>query len=147
LNHNLYTMTWLVRLSSQIGRISDWARMNWYSLHGSPQGVIRVDGFDSGGFSVHHESSATTIKWTEISKICAFKTDQITIDRIDAQILCTSGVVSIHEHLPGWTTFVEKSKEALEAIPGDWELEIIQPPFASNFTTIYEQSSHHGDVI
>jgi hypothetical protein len=100
LNHNLYTMTWLARLSSQIGRISDWATMNWYSLHGSPQGVIRVDGFDSDGFSVHHESSVTTIKWTEISKICAFKTDKITIDRIDVQILCTSGIVSIHGHLP-----------------------------------------------
>lgn len=123
--------------------------MGWLSLHSSLPEVIRIDDFDSDGFTVHYGRSATTIKWTEISKICVFKTDQITIDRINAQMLCSGGLISIHEQLPGWATFVEKSKLALKLISRNWELDIIQPPFAPNFTIIYEHSfSHsHDDVI
>ena len=47
---------------------------------------------------------------------------------------------TISEELPGWYQFILKTKEIFPTIPKDWDIQIIQPAFATNYATIYERT-------
>jgi len=70
-----------------------------------------------------------------------YKRDLITIDRIEMEIVIEGRSITISEDLPGWYQFVLKTKEKYSSIPKDWDIEIIQPAFATNFTTIYDRKA------
>jgi hypothetical protein len=55
------------------------------------------------------------------------------------EIVCGKNSFSVNEETPGWFQLVIKLKEIFESIPKDWEVNITQPPFATNFTTIYKR--------
>ena len=81
------------------------------------------------------------MKWDEITQIIAYKRDQITIDRIELEIVFGDKAFMISEDLPGWYQFIAKTKEVYPTIPIDWEVKIIQPAFETNLTIIYDKNN------
>src|SRR6478672_4135025 len=88
--------------------------------------------YDTDGFTITYEDFTKRIKWCDITQLNVFKVDQMTIDRIDMEIVCGNKAFTISEELPGWYQFVLKTKEVFPTIPKDWDINIIQPAFATN---------------
>ena len=98
--------------------------------------------YDEIGFTIHYEDFEKRLAWTDITQLNVYKVDLYTIDRIDMEIVYGDKAFTISEDLPGWHQFVLKTKEIFPTIPKDWDIEIIQPPFATNFTIIYESAEN-----
>ena len=49
--------------------------------------------------------------------------------------------ITISEELPGWHLFIRKTKEEFPEIDKEWDVKIIFPAFATNYTTIYKRDS------
>ena len=98
--------------------------------------------YDKDGFTITYEDFTKRINWDEITQLNVFKVDQLTIDRIDMEIVYGDKSFTISEELPGWFQFVLKTKEVFPTIPKDWDMTIIQPAFATNYKTIYDKEKH-----
>lgn len=96
--------------------------------------------YDDTGFTIHYEDFTKRLAWSDITQINVYKVDQLTIDRIDMEIVYGEKAFTINEELPGWYQFVLKTKEIFPRIPKDWDVKIIQPAFATNYTTIYDKA-------
>ena len=95
--------------------------------------------YDDEGFSIQYEEFFKQIKWKDITEINAYKADLMTIDRIEMEIVYGNKSLMVSEDLPGWYQFVIKTKKVFSTIPHEWENEITQPPFATNWTNIYKK--------
>lgn len=95
--------------------------------------------YNSDGFIVVYEDITQRIKWNDITQINVYKIDQFAFDRIDMEIVYGDKCFSISEELPGWYQFVLKTKGIFPSIPKDWDDTIVQPPFATNYTTIFNR--------
>jgi hypothetical protein len=91
------------------------------------------------GFVLEYEDFKKEVLWESITQLNVYKKDQITIDRIEMEVVCGKKYFVVTENLPGWFQFVIKLKEVFPTIPKDWDVNIIQPPFETNFTTIYSK--------
>jgi hypothetical protein len=96
--------------------------------------------YDKEGFTISYEDFTKRIKWVDIIQLNVYKVDQMTIDRIEMEIVYKETSFSISEELPGWYQFVLKTKEIFPTIPKDWDIKIIHPAFATNYTTIYDKT-------
>jgi hypothetical protein len=97
--------------------------------------------YDEDGFTISYEEITKRLRWNDITQLNVYKVDQITIDRIEMEIVYGDKAFSISEELPGWYQFVLKTKKVFPSIPQDWDIVIIHPAFATNFRTIYEKST------
>ncbi|MFT3934881.1 MAG: hypothetical protein QM726_14750 [Chitinophagaceae bacterium] len=91
------------------------------------------------GFTISYEDFTKKVQWSDITQLNVYKTDLFTIDRIDMEIAYDDKCFTISEDLPGWYQFVLKTKEIFPEIPKDWDLTIMHPAFATNYTTIYDK--------
>lgn len=101
--------------------------------------ALGVFAYTEDGFVISDEKRSITIAWTEITKINVFKKDLVVYDLVMMEIVCGVSALVINEESPGWYQFVIKTKEVFPSTPQDWDIKIIQPPFAENFSTIYER--------
>ncbi len=97
--------------------------------------------YNDDGFSIRYEDFFAKIKWDEIIELNVYKKDQITIDRIEMEIVYGEKAITISEDLPGWYQFVIKTKSLFPAIPKDWDLTIIHPAFATNWRNIFTKTN------
>ena len=102
--------------------------------------AIGVFDYTEDGFVISDEKRSIPIAWAEITKINVFKKDLVIYDLVMMEIVCGESALVIDEESPGWYQFVIKSKEVFPSIPKHWDVEIIKPPFAENFSTIYERT-------
>ena len=91
------------------------------------------------GFTISYEDFTKRINWTDITQLNVFKVNQMTIDRIDMEIVYGDNAFTISEELPGWYQFVHKTKKIFPTIPPDWDIKIINPVFETNYKTIYQK--------
>ena len=96
--------------------------------------------YHDDGFSVQYEDFHENLKWEDITRLDVYKRDLMTIDSIEMQITYRDKSITISEDLPGWYQFVLKTKSVFKTIPKDWNWEIVQPPFATNYRTIYSKA-------
>ena len=96
------------------------------------------------GFTVESKDFLASIKWADIEEINVYKSDLLTTDRIDMEIVYLDRILTINEELPGWYQFVIKLNENFPEIPRDWDTEIVFPAFATNYRTIYSRQSNTG---
>lgn len=97
--------------------------------------------YDKEGFIISYEDFTKRINWVDITQLNVFKIDQMTIDRIDMEIVYGDKCFTISEELPGWYQFVLRTKEIFPTIPTDWDMTIILPAFETNYRTIYEKTN------
>lgn len=93
------------------------------------------------GFMMNYDSLKMDVQWNDIKQINVYKVDLMTIDEIRMEIICEDKSFLISEELPGWYQFVLKTKELFPSIPKDWDVKIIHPAFANNYSTIYEKEN------
>ncbi len=96
--------------------------------------------YTDNGFTLTYEDFTKTLRWSEITELNVYKKDLMTIDEIRMEIVYGDKQIEISEELPGWYQFVSRTKEIFPSIPKQWDFEIIQPPFATNYKTIYSSA-------
>lgn len=92
------------------------------------------------GFTLRFEATVYTREWREIDSMHIYKSDLITIDRIELQIVSGERAFTISEDLPGWYQFLDKAKASLPAMMDDWWSKVTHPAFATNWTTVYDRT-------
>jgi hypothetical protein len=95
--------------------------------------------YDENGFTIQMDKKRVYVNWTAIERLRAYKADMITIDQLRLEICFCNKHVTITEDIPGWYQFVLKTKTIFASIPQDWDINIIQPPFETNLTLLYER--------
>ena len=93
--------------------------------------------YSDEGFEIVLESSREKVRWTSIERIIAYKVDLFTTDLICLDIECNGRKLTISEEVPGWFQFIKKVSSTLSGIPKNWELQVANPTFHANCTTIY----------
>lgn len=122
---------WRVRLAER-----------WRSaLYGARRGTIQVSTDGDTATVFQHDGSArkTSLDWTEVNGVVAYKRDLIIVDLICIGFTTASGTLEVDEEMEGWNALVD----ALPAcLPGtrnraDWWDEVVNPAFAANPTVLF----------
>jgi hypothetical protein len=95
--------------------------------------------YEEDGFCYPFKEGVEKISWAAIERIVAYKGGQLATDKICLDVFWKDWKWTITEDTLGWYIFVAKLKEVFPTIPGDWDNQIIQPPFASNYIVLYER--------
>ena len=132
-------MNWLKNIFSKGVSKTQKINSNSGKTFGEMYDDLGVFHYDEEGFTIVDEDFKKRLNWIEITQLNVFKVDLFTTDRIDMEIVYGDRCFTISEELPGWYQFVLKTKEIFSTIPKDWDLSIVQPPFAANYTTIYNK--------
>ncbi len=91
-------------------------------------------------FTLLHKSNVlNTIKWNEITKIIAFKHDEVTTDLLCLQIITVAGdsPVIIHEELHGFDKFESMMLIKFQTINTKWKEVLMSVPFEMNPNVLY----------
>ncbi len=96
--------------------------------------------YSEKGFKFTSNDCEKFINWSDIKQINAYKKDVYVYDLVVMEIVIGENILTINEETPGWFQLIIKLKEVFQDIPKDWDIKIIQPAFAENFTNIYNRS-------
>ena len=133
-------MNWITKIFSKLFPKRHLTKSNSAKTFEEQYNDIGVFKYDESGFTIHYEDFSKRVDWADITQLNVYKVDQFTIDRIDMEIVYGDKAFTISEELPGWYHFVLKTKEIFPTVPKDWDIIIIQPAFATNYTTIYDKT-------
>lgn len=133
-------MNWISNIWSEFTSKRHLANSNSGKTFGEKYSDLGAFEYDESGFTIEYEDFTKQVAWTDITQLNVYKIDQLTIDRIDMEIVYGEKAFTISEDLAGWYQFVVKTKEIFPTIPKDWDIEIIQPAFEANYTTIYDKT-------
>jgi hypothetical protein len=111
------------------------ATARWQNLQEDPGKFI----FEADGIRYPFKEHDEKLKWTDIERITAHKLDLFTIDEIRIDIFSGEGKITFSESIPGWHRLLTQLKTIFPSIPENWDGEITQPPFATNFRVLYER--------
>jgi hypothetical protein len=133
-------MKWLTKILSRVFPKPHLTNSNSGKSFKEIESDLGAFQYDEHGFTVKYENFTKRLEWADITQLNVYKVDQMTIERIDMEIVYGEKSFSISEELPGWYQFVLKAKEVFPTIPKDWDIFIIHPAFATNYRTIYDKS-------
>jgi hypothetical protein len=91
------------------------------------------------GFTYAFTEGPEFIRWSEIWRIVTYKLDRLTFDDICLDIFWKDWKLTITEDTPGWDQFVAKLEGNFPGLPEGWYFDVMQPPFATNYTVLYER--------
>jgi hypothetical protein len=82
------------------------------------------------------------VLWSEVARIVAFKRDVFAYDMICFGFETAEGCVEVDEEMEGWEEMIDALSSYLPGILGeaDWWGKVVQPPFATNPTTLFTRS-------
>jgi hypothetical protein len=107
-------------------------------------GEIRCDesGFAVSGASV----GATSLNWSEVRTVLAYKPDLYTTDLICLGFTALDGTIEVDEEMQGWSQLVERLPSLLPGTPplSDWWERVAKPPFATCVTKLFERTQVEG---
>jgi hypothetical protein len=101
----------------------------------------------TSGFRIAQPSQLPfEISWQEITHIVAYKKDLLTTDLVCFDIETGRAdnlrTFTIHEEAEGFELLDAEFGRVLTGYNSMWRIKVIQPPFATNRTTIYESTPH-----
>jgi hypothetical protein len=102
-------------------------------------GTLGIFEYEHDSFTISLKSGKRKIIWKEIERLEAYKRDLLTIDQVCLDFVLAQTVITISEDSEGFRPFINKLQEQFPAIEKDWDWEITQPPFATNFMVLYER--------
>ena len=132
-------MSWLKKIFSKEVSKTQKTKSNSGKTFEEMYHDLGVFQYDNDGFTISDEGFTKRLNWSDITQLNVFKVDLFTTDRIDMEIVYGDRCFTICEEHPGWYQFVLKTKEIFSTIPKDWDITIVQPAFAANYTTIYNK--------
>jgi hypothetical protein len=80
--------------------------------------------------------------WEDVVRVTGYKKDCLTVDQVRFEFASKDGtLVVVTEDMPGWKELIEVLPKFLPGFPTEahWWKKIIQPPFATNLTVLYER--------
>ncbi|TNE81470.1 MAG: hypothetical protein EP332_03515 [Bacteroidetes bacterium] len=92
------------------------------------------------GFSIVLGDEQTTLNWSEIEKITAYKVDRFTVDEVQLSIAIKDAIVFVSEEMENWMSFVEEMSTQLPELESDWIVNVTLPAFERNERVIYTKS-------
>ena len=95
--------------------------------------------YEDDGFLYPFKDRDEKLKWAAIERIVGYKLDLMTTDEICLDIFSGSWKITYSESLPGWYQLLIKLQQVFPSIPANWDGHIMQPPFATNYTVLYER--------
>lgn len=104
--------------------------------------------FTQNGFEVDLGNQVCKYLWTDIAVIFGYKKDLRAIEMVFMDIFTIDEThFTINEETPGWYQFLEKSKENLNGIPDNWEIEITTPVFETKLTLLYDKENRSQNEV
>jgi hypothetical protein len=99
------------------------------------RGLRRTTFFSDGS------TNSAAMKWTEISRIVAFKEDLFAYDLLCIALTDPNGTIIVDEEMEGFDEMIRALPLRVPGVPAveDWWLGVIQPAFATNFTVIFHR--------
>lgn len=99
--------------------------------------------YTDNGFILHRKHLKMYYLWADIESVFAYKADWVTTDEICLNLFAKNGLcIQLGESDPGWELFLQHLRNQFPSISVDWEAQIIQPPFETNFTLLFERKGH-----
>ena len=93
------------------------------------------------GFNLTEHKGVTHYNWSEIETIFGFKEDHFTTDEICMDIFFSDNTsIRLTESTPGWFQFNKRLSKAIPTVSENWDTEVVQPPFATNMTVLFDKS-------
>lgn len=96
--------------------------------------------YTDDGFILQSKFLRTRYSWGDIETVFAYKEDLMTTDEICVDLFTKNGAqLFLTESDPGWDSFLKQLSEQLSSIPENWEQVLVQPPFETNFTLLFDR--------
>ncbi len=141
----LATMSFYKKLASLFVRSSTTAsltevekNLRWRRLQDDVGQFI----YEDDGFRYPFKDHDEKLNWADVERITGYKMDLMTTDEICMEIFSGDWKYSFSESTPGWYQLLVKLKIVFPSIPDNWDGKIMLPPFATNFTVLYEREDH-----
>ena len=81
------------------------------------------------------------VRWSDVSKIAAFKRDDFTVDTLCLQVNTDLGHCAlITEDMAGFINFLQYMAAVLPGIPTDWRRKVISTAFAENYSILFQKA-------
>jgi hypothetical protein len=97
--------------------------------------------FSETGFRLVPPHGTGQYEWAELQSAFGFKLDLLTLDEICLDLFFGNGsYVRLTETLPGWPAFLRHFSTHFPSSPPEWEWDVRQPPFATNFTLLFDHA-------
>jgi hypothetical protein len=79
------------------------------------------------------------VRWEDVKEVVTWKDDLFAVDLINLGFRVTDSpeYLGVNEEELGWRELGERLPAALPALPKDWWTVVMQPPFATNWATIW----------
>src|ERR1044072_4672036 len=102
--------------------------------------IIRVEIHDDGFTTYREDNFVEYFRWNEKNFICTYKVDCYTYDMIWLGfVLQDEREIQIREETKGFADFSSKVSETFLSIDKQWYFKVQLPPFAENFTILFER--------
>ena len=129
--------------------MGNWLTRKFLALLSPKQSAhVRRVYADATGIGVESASRTAVAEqrltsWQDITRIAVFKRDLYTHDLICMLIETSSGVLEIHEDMPGWEELILRVEDYLpSAIPTvQWLLKVMTPAFEPSTIMVYERKA------
>ena len=97
---------------------------------------------DTTGFSIKENNLMLLhIRWSDVSKLAAFKRDDFTVDTLCIQVNTELGHSALlTEDMAGFIDFLERMTAVVPGIPTDWRRKVIPTAFAENYTLLFQKA-------
>ena len=98
--------------------------------------------YNDTGFNLTTNKVVTNYNWSDIETIFGFKEDWLTTDEICMNIfLIDKTCIRLTESTLGWYQFNKRLSVAILTVSENWDEEIVQPPFATNMTLLFDRKA------
>ena len=121
-------------------------RIRYNRRYGNHPGVLRLtnDGLSVEQFCLDNATVALRpicrFSWREVSRILGFKRDLYSVDMICIAFVLRDTTVEINEEMEGFESIVRGFEAHFPGLKTEWWNTVAFPPFATNWTTIWEGS-------
>ncbi len=105
----------------------------------SSKGKISV-AVDDEGFRLSNALDKNH-RWSDVCRIASYKLDAITVDVVVVEVLVGDESIRVTDDDHGFWIFVEGFETRLLNGQRGWRNKVLQPPFAENYTVVYERIS------
>lgn len=79
--------------------------------------------------------------WADLQSAFGFKLDLLTLDEICLDLFFANGSsLRVTESLPGWPALLRHMSAHFPSIPPEWEWDVMQPPYATNLTLLFDRA-------
>ena len=103
-----------------------------------PKGVFD---FGETGFRLLPPYGTGQYDWADLQSAFGFKLDLLTIDEICLDLFFANGSsLRLTESLPSWPVLLRHLSTHFPSIPPEWEWDVMQPPFATKMTLLFDHA-------